>query len=38
LYVIRKLVAAMRGETDCMHTPGAAYIAAITLPIGAEGA
>ena len=38
LYVIRKLVAGMSGETDCMHTPGAAYIAAITLPSGTEAA
>lgn len=36
LHVIRKLVAGMHGEIDCMHAPGAAYIVAITLPGGSE--
>lgn len=38
LYVIRKLVAAMHGEMDCMHTAGAAYIVAITLPSAGDSA
>jgi signal transduction histidine kinase len=38
LQVIRKLVASMRGDMDCMHTQGAPYIVAITLPAGSESA
>jgi signal transduction histidine kinase len=35
LQVIRRLVAHMQGEMDCMHASGSGYSVAITLPLSA---